>query len=84
MVLSVFKARQFLSQAQLTSNTKDPFKLIPLMTRTAREFDLAQTVNNPILKGNAITHSDNLNACLYRVEVGPINKTRYSVTPDNI
>jgi hypothetical protein len=67
-----------------TSNTKDPFELIPLMTRTAREFDFAQTKSNTILQGNAITHSDDLNTWLFGMKMGLINKTRYSVTPDDI
>jgi hypothetical protein len=40
-VLAVFIPGSVLRNAILTSNTKDPFELIPLMTRTAREFDLA-------------------------------------------
>ncbi len=60
---------------------KDPFELIPLITKTVREFDLAKNENNEILRGNADTHSDDLNACLYSVRVGSITKTRYSVTP---
>jgi hypothetical protein len=68
----------------LMSNTKDPFKLILLTTRTARDFDLAQNANNKILQGNAVTHSDNLNAWLYGMKVGSISKARYSVTPDDV
>ncbi len=41
-------------------NTRDPFELISLVTRTARDFDLAQIKNNTILQGNAGTHSENL------------------------
>ena len=67
-----------------TSNTKDPFELIPLMTRTAREFDLAQTKNNRILQGNAFTHSDNLKAWLHGMKVGSITETRYSFTLDDV
>jgi hypothetical protein len=68
----------------LMLNTKDPFKLIPLVTRTARESDLAQTKNNTILQGKEITHSDDLNPWLYGIKVGSINKTRYSVTLDDL
>jgi hypothetical protein len=50
----------------------------------AKEFDLAQTESSTILQGNAITHSDNLNAWLYGVKVGSINETRYSVTLDDV
>ncbi len=80
----VFISDPVLRNAILMSNTKDPFKLIPLMTRTARDFDLAQTKNNTTLQGNVISHSDNLNTWLYNVKVGSINETRYSVTPDDI
>jgi hypothetical protein len=73
-----------LRNAILMSNTKDPFKLIPLMTRTARKFELAQTKNNAILQGNTITHSDNLSAWLYSMKMRSINKTRYAVTPDDV
>ena len=54
------------------------------MKPPAKEFDLAQTESSTILRGNAITHSDNLNAWLYGVKVGSINETRYSVTPDDV
>jgi hypothetical protein len=81
---AIFIPGPVLRSAILMSNTKDPFRLIPLMTRTAREFDLAQTKNNTILQEKTITHSDNLNAWLYSMKVGSINKKRYSVTPDNI
>jgi hypothetical protein len=68
-----------LINAILMSNTKDPFKLIPLMTRIAKEFDIAQTENNAILQGNAINHSDNLNAWLYSMKVGSINEDTLSL-----
>ncbi len=54
--LAIFIPGPVLRNAILMSNTKDPFELIlTLMTRTAREFDLAQTKNNTILQGKAIT-----------------------------
>jgi hypothetical protein len=81
---AIFIPDPVLRNAILMSNTKDPFKLIPLMTRAAREFDLAQTEKNAILQGNAFTHSDALNAWLYGVKVGSTNKPRYSVTPDDV
>jgi hypothetical protein len=66
----------------LISNTKDPFKLIPLMTGTSREFDLAQPENSTILQGNAITDSDDLNTWLFGMKVGLINET--TVIPNNV
>jgi hypothetical protein len=54
------------------------------MARTAKDFDLAQTENNAILQGNAFTHSDNHNTWLYGMKVGSKNKTRHSVTPDDV
>jgi hypothetical protein len=35
------------------------------------------------MKGTAITHSDDLNAWLYGVKEGLINKTRYSLIPED-
>jgi hypothetical protein len=81
---AIFSPGPVLKNAILTLNTKEPFKLIPLMTRTAREFDLAQTKNNRILQGNAFTHSDNLKAWLHGMKVGSITETRYSFTLDDV
>jgi hypothetical protein len=81
---AIFIPGPVLKNAILTSNTKHPFELIPLITKTARESDLLQNENNKILQGNSFTHSDDLNAWLYGMKVGSITKTRYSVTPDGV
>jgi hypothetical protein len=52
------------------------------MRTTAKAF-LAVHENDGNMVGTAITHSDDLNAWIYGVQQGLINKTRYSVIPDN-
>jgi hypothetical protein len=64
------------------SNTTDLFVLIPLIMTPAQTFDLE---NNNIkgMRGNVVTHVDDLNAWLYGVCLSSIKETRYSVVPDN-
>jgi hypothetical protein len=52
------------------------------MLETARAFDAAHA-NNGNVNGTANTHSDDLNAWLFGVKEGLINKTRYSVIPED-
>ncbi len=57
---------------------KNPFKLIPIISQSARSFDEEHK-----LEATAVTHADNLNAWLYGVKTGLVPKTRYSVNPDD-
>jgi hypothetical protein len=61
----------------ITSNTKNPFELIPIISCTARSFDEEHK-----LKATAVTHVDDRSAWLYDVKVGLVPKTRYSVNPN--
>ncbi len=61
----------------LTSNTKNPFELIPIILNEARSFDILE------FKTTLVTHADDLNAWLYGVMIGLVPKMRYSVNPDN-
>ncbi len=72
---AIFIPAPALRSAILASNTQNPFKLIPLMLATARAFDAAYA-NDGNMTGTAITHADDLNAWLYGVKQGLINKTR--------
>ncbi len=63
--LAIFIPAPALRNAILASNTRNPFELIPLMTRTARAFDNAHENDKTIQYGTAITHNtDDLNAWL--------------------
>jgi hypothetical protein len=68
--------------AILASNTQNPFELTPLMLAIARAFDAAHA-NDGNMIGIVITHSDDINAWLYRVKQGLKNKTRYPVIPED-
>jgi hypothetical protein len=78
---AIFIPAPALRNATLASNTRDPFELIPLMLATARAFDAAHASDGN-MKGTATTHSDDLNAWLFGVKEGLINKTRYAVIPE--
>jgi hypothetical protein len=73
---SIFISSPVLRNIILTSKMKDPFELIPLMRRTARDFDLAQIKKSAFLLGNAVTHSDDLNTWLYGANVGLITRKK--------
>ena len=75
---AIFIPGPVLQNTIITLNTKNPFKLIPIISRTARSFDEEHE-----LKANAVTHTDDLSAWLYGVKVGLVLKMRYSVNPDN-
>jgi hypothetical protein len=62
----------------IASNKKNPFKLIPIISRATRSFDKEHE-----FKATAITHTDNLSTWLYGVKVGLVPKTKYSVQPNN-
>jgi hypothetical protein len=68
--------------AILATNTRDPFELIPMLTRLAIEFDEA-VEDNEERNGTATTHADDLNAWLYGVKRGLIPETRYTVIPED-
>jgi hypothetical protein len=66
--------------AILATNTQDPFKLIPMLTRLAIKFDEAVD-DNKERNGTATTHADDLNAWLYGIKRGLIPEARYIVIP---
>jgi hypothetical protein len=70
---AIFVPAPALRNAILVSNAQNPFELIPLMLATARAFNKTHA-NDGNMRGTAITHSDGLNALLYGVKQGPINK----------
>jgi hypothetical protein len=78
---AIFIPAPALRNAILASNTQDPCKLIPLMSETGRAFDAAHA-NGGNMNSAATNHSDDLNALLFGVKEGVINKTRYSVIPE--
>ena len=79
---SVFIPAPILCNAFLASGTNKPFKLIPIITDAARNFD-SEHEEDETMTSLALTHSDDLNAWLYSVRVGLINKTRYQIFPDD-
>jgi hypothetical protein len=79
---AIFIPAPVIRNAILASNTRDPFELILLMKTTATAFNAVHE-NNGNMISTAITHSDNLNAWFCGVKQGLINKTRYSVIPDD-
>jgi hypothetical protein len=79
---AIFILAPALRNAILASNTQGSFELIPLMSTTARAFDAAHA-NNGNVKGTATTCSDYFNAWLFGVKEGLINKTRYTVIPED-
>ncbi len=64
-----------------TSNTNDPFDLIPLMNSRARDFEAEVVDILAEVNWNPVNHADNLNAWLYGIRQGTIPKTRYSFLP---
>jgi hypothetical protein len=79
---SVFISAPVLRNTILASGTNKPFKLIPIVTDAARNFDSEQEEDETITS-LALTHADNLNAWLYGIKVGSINKTIYQIFPDD-
>ncbi len=75
---AIFIPGPVLQNTIISSNMKNPFKLIPIISRTARSFDKEHK-----LEATAVTHADDLSAWLYGVKVGLVLKMRYSVNPDN-
>jgi len=73
--LSIFIPAPVLRNAILASGTNEPFKLIPIVKETARNFD-SDLKEDETITSHAITHADDLNAWLYSVNVGSINETR--------
>jgi hypothetical protein len=60
----------------------DPFKLIPIVSKTAKTFELEHK-HNETITSNTITHTDDLSAWLYGVKIDSI-KNRYQVVPDDM
>ncbi len=79
---AIFILAPVLRNAILVSNTQNPFETIPVILATATAFDAAHA-NNGNMTGTAITHSDDINAWLYVLKQGLINKRRYSVIPED-
>ncbi len=79
---SIFIPCPVIWNAILTSDTNDPFKLIPLVTATARLFD-SEHKDDEMMTNKAITHADDLNAWLYGIKAGLIKETKYQINPDN-
>ncbi len=79
----IFIPGPFLRDAISTSNSNDPFDLIPLMNSRARNFETEVADILAEMNGNPVNHADNLNAWLYGVRQGTIPGTRYSVLTDD-
>jgi hypothetical protein len=80
---AIFTPGPFLQNTIITSNTNDPFDLIPLMNSRARDFYTEAADILAEMKGNLVNHADNLNTLLYGIRLGNIPKTRYLVLPDD-
>ena len=80
---AIFIPGPFLQDAIITSNSNDPFGLIPLMNSRARDFETKVADILAEMNGNPVNHADNSNAWLYGIKQGTILETRYSVLPDN-
>ncbi len=72
----IFIPRSVLQNSILMSNTKNSFKLIPIISNKARSFDIHE------FKATAATHADDLNAWLYSMKIGLVPKMRYSMNPN--
>ncbi len=81
--LAIFIPGPFLQDAIITSNSNDPFNLIPLMNSRARDFETEVADILAEMNGNPDNHMDNLNAWLYGIKQGTIPETRYSVLPND-
>ena len=79
---AIFIPGPVLRNVILTANTTNPSELIPIVSAAARAFDL-ENANAENMRGNAVTHGDDLLAWLYGVRIGLITETRYSVLPDD-
>jgi hypothetical protein len=75
---AIFIPGLVLQNTILTSNTKNPFELITIISNKARSFYMEHEY-----KATTITHADDLNAWLYGMKTGLVPETRYSVNPDN-
>ncbi len=64
---AIFIPGPVLQNAIITSNTNDPFNLIPLMNSRARDFEAEVVDILAEMNGNPISHADNLNAWLYGI-----------------
>ncbi len=80
---AIFIPGPFLQNAIITSNTNDPFDLIPLMNSRARDFETEVADILAEMNGNPLNHTDDLNAWLYGVRQGTIPETRYLILLDN-
>jgi hypothetical protein len=78
---SVFIPAPVLFNAILVSRTNEPFKLIPIVTDAARNYN-SEHEEDETMTSRELTHADDLNAWLYGVKVGSINKTRYQIFPE--
>jgi hypothetical protein len=81
---AIFIPDPFLQNAIITSNTNDPFNLIPLMNSRARDFEAEVVDILAEMNGNPVNHANNLNAWLYGIRQCTIPETRYLVLPDNV
>jgi hypothetical protein len=79
---AIFASAPAHQNAILATNTQDPFKLFPMLTRLAIEFDEA-VEDDEERNGTATTHADDLNTWLHGIKKGLIPETRYTVIPDD-
>jgi hypothetical protein len=81
---AIYIPGQIFQNAIITSNSTDPFDLIPLMNSMAKTFEAKAAEELATMNGNPINHADDINAWPYGVRRGTIPKTRYSVLPDDV
>jgi hypothetical protein len=74
---AIFIPSPVFQNAMLMLNTKNPSKLIPIISKKARSFDI------PKFQSTAVHHAEDLSAWLYGVKIVVVPKTRYSMNPDN-
>ena len=67
----------------LASGTKKPSELIPIVTDAAINID-SDNEEDATTTSLALTHVDDLNAWLYGVKMGLINKTRCQINPEDM
>ncbi len=80
---AIFIPGPLLQNAIITSNTNDPFNVIPLMNSRARDFKAEVADILAEMNGNPVNHMDDLNTWLCGASRGTIPKTRYLVLHDN-
>lgn len=81
---AVFIPGPLFRNAIIASGTTNPLQLIPLITATARAFEVRVNDEGIVCNGDPVSHASNIHSWLFGVSQGTIGETRYSVLPDDV